>query len=419
MRLYRTVTLVIVVSALHQFGAIESIAGGETLVLRLPETRFARENVPVSFKLPDRLNDVQTLALERNEDGVQVAVQRDPTHPGRVIWMLEAPLAAGQSRRYRLRTGSAKSTAPNVNNVSNVNSVVCQDDGKRLSFFIGDQRVLAYNYATAASPDREKPYYARSGFIHPVFSPAGEVLTDDFPPDHLHQHAVMFAWTNAEFQGHPVNFWDQAKQQGRIEHVRTESTVQGPVFGGFTAVLRHVDISVPEHETVVLEERWQVRIYRRTDGFLFDLESTQTCVAGEPLTINQYHYGGMAIRGRRNWFEPGQGDFLTSEGKTRNDGNHSRPNWCDVHGLVDGGQAGVTLFCHSGNFRAPQPVRLHPSKPYFCWAPMVLGRFDIQPGRTYISRYRFFSHNGTIDADEAERLRQDYADPAVAILAED
>ena len=89
-----------------------------------------------------------------------------------------------------------------------------------------------------------------------------------------------------------------------------------------------------------------------------------------------------------------------------------------MHGKIDGEPAGITLMCHPNNFRAPQPVRLHPHKPYFCFAPMQLGDFEITPGRTFASRYRFYAHNGPVNATTSERLWKDYAEPArVRIVA--
>ena len=85
-----------------------------------------------------------------------------------------------------------------------------------------------------------------------------------------------------------------------------------------------------------------------------------------------------------------------------------------MHGNIDDKPAGITLMCHPGNFRAPQPVRLHPHKPYFCFAPMQLGDFEINLGRTYTSRYRFYAHSGPAKAEQSERLWQDYAEPPKA-----
>ena len=71
------------------------------------------------------------------------------------------------------------------------------------------------------------------------------------------------------------------------------------------------------------------------------------------------------------------------------------------------------MLDHPANFRSPQPVRLHPNKPYFCFAPMVPGAFEIAPGRPYVSRYRLVLHDGRPDP-AAGRAQRDYARTALA-----
>jgi hypothetical protein len=219
---------------------------------------------------------------------------------------------------------------------------------------------------------------------------------------------------NTTFEGRQVDFWNQAKQQGRVEHVALGDLVDGPVFGQFVATLRHSDLTAPGGSKAVLEETWTVRVYNVHEQFVLDFESRQTCVGDSPLTINEYHYGGMAIRGARQWFGQPDADFLTGEGKHRADGNHTRPRWVEMYGKTDGDPCGVLVLDDPENFRSPQPVRLHPQKPYFCFAPMVLGPLTIEPGEQYVSRYRFCTHDGAPDPVLAERLWNDFAEPPKA-----
>ena len=97
--------------------------------------------------------------------------------------------------------------------------------------------------------------------------------------------------------------------------------------------------------------------------------------------LNKNLYGGLCVRGNRAWLERHQGDFLTSEGKIRGDGNHTRPNWVDLWGKLDGKPSGIVSFCHPGNFRAPQPVRLHPTETVFVLVTVRTGRFCHRAGR--------------------------------------
>ena len=396
-RLSGIVAVIMVLAGLACAGSAEAAA----LTLEVAAGDWDREGTVVAAEVPEGMRG-QRVALARADTGKAVPVQWEGGGKGRLVWILGEKLAAGQVRRYRLSAGGGETEE----------AVKVEDDGKHLNVSVGGKPVLVYNHAVVPSPDPKQPYYARSGHIHPVYSPSGQVVTDDFNPDHMHQHGIMFAWTKSTFEGRPSNCWDQKGGQGTVEHVAVEAAGGGPVFGHFTARLRHVNLNGPEGRKPILDETWDVRVYNFSDHFLFDLTSSQTCAGTSPLVVEEYHYGGMAIRGSAAWPAKSRADFLTSEGKTRADGNHTRPRWCDIYGPVDGRMAGVCILGHPTNFRFPQHVRLHPSMPYFCFSPAVLGAFPIEPGKPpYVSQYRFYVHDGRPEPEVAERLWQDYAEP--------
>ena len=295
---------------------------------------------------------------------------------------------------------------------------------------MGARPVFKYHERVVESPPGIAAYYRRSGHIHPLYNPRGQSLTDDFAPDHAHQHGVFFAWVQATHRGRTLDFWNQAKRDARVEFVGQKGPpVSGSVFGELAAIHSHSDITNPDRPELVLRETWTLRIYNVADYFLFDLISEHTCPADSAtVRIEKHHYGGLAIRGNRQWFGDGDGrseasaassfGFLTSEGKTRTDGNATAARWVEMHGNIDSQPTGVSVMCHPKNFRAPQPVRLHPSKPYFCFAPMIDGEFEIAPGRSFTSRYRYYIHNGAADAEQSERHWRDYAHPPVARVIE-
>jgi len=146
------------------------------------------------------------------------------------------------------------------------------------------------------------------------------------------------------------------------------------------------------------------------DRYYFDLDSRHSLVGEKPLVIEKYHYGGMAWRGNVAWLGADACEFLTSDGKSRLDGNHSRPNWVAVIGELDGKPAAVVGMGHPQNFRAPQPVRIHPDKPYFCFAPMVEESFEIAEGKEYRSRYRFLVSGTGMDREWVEARWKEYAE---------
>ena len=361
-----------------------------------------RSAAPVQMQVPPALRAATAWKLTDAASGEEVPVQLLPGKPPTVVWMVSA-LPSGETRRYRLTAADA--------NAGGEPKVTCTDDGTRLTFEVRGRHVLSYNHAVQPAPEGIDPVYAKSGFIHPARTPQGRLVTDDFPPDHAHQHGVFFAWVNTTFEGRRVDFWNQAKGSGSVEHVEVLETTSGPVFAQFKVTLRHTDLTAPGDGKAVLEETWTVRAYDSSEVFLVDLVSQQRCVADTPLRVNDYHYGGMGLRGNRGWTEPSESGFLTSTGRKRADGNHTRARWVIAHGPIDGAPAAVAVLGHPGNFRAPQTVRLHPRMPYFCFAPMVLGAFEIAPGESFISRYRYAAFDGEPNASTADRLWSDYADP--------
>lgn len=276
--------------------------------------------------------------------------------------------------------------------------------------------VLEYIKKEKPVPAGIESHYRRTGYIHPVYTPTGQEITGDFPADHAHQHALYFAWTKAKFDGKEADFWNQAKDLGRVEFrevlnlKRDEQQVSFSVKHAFT-------VGTGDKRVDVLHETWSVTVHQTPeDHFLFDIESVQECASSKPLILPQYHYGGMAFRGNVQWLKekddhslhPGDLQILTSEGKDRWEGNHTRPNWVAFSGRIDGQEVSATVFCSPKNFRSPQPVRIHPNKPYFCFAPMVEGAFAISPGEKYTSRYRYLVTSGAANPERIGEHWKDY-----------
>lgn len=375
----------------------------EPVVFEVAAGDFDRQDIAVAAELPAALRQQTAFVLVCLDTGEPTPAQVERGQPMRIWWRVVGVLSAGATRRYRLESAGASSSRTLGVNVG--------DDGKQLRVTAAGKSVLTYRCAVVPSPDPKEPCYAKSGYIHPLVSPAGKVLTDDFNPDHAHQHGIMFAWRKTTCEGRSTNGWDQKAGQGKVEHVKVENYSGGPVFGQFTVRLQQVDLIAPGGPKPILAELWRVRVEPCAQRYLVDLESDQTCAGQSPVTVDEYAYGGLMIRGAVEWSKRRNFDYVTSEGKTKKDGNHTRPRWVALCGPVGGAACGVLALDHPANFRFPQPVRLHPTMPYFCFTPAVLGSFTIEPGKTYTSRYRFVAYDGKLSPAEAEQLWADYAHP--------
>jgi Methane oxygenase PmoA len=357
-----------------------------------------RRDVVVSFSVPAGVDGKSTVL--RDDAGKTIPLQIDADRASFVL----SDLKAGKSKRYQIQQSS---TSPAIR-------VRVAADERLLRVTSGNERIFDFRLKPELPEPGIKDAFRRAGYMHPVYTPAGRIVTDDYPSDHPHQHGIMFAWTKTEFEGRHPDFWNMGSGTGSVEFDGIGNSWSGPVHGGFTARLRYVDLSAPKPVTA-LNELWAVRAYAVRSGqkpyTIFDIISTQQTAGNSPLLLPDYRYGGIAVRGHRNWRKKENVIFLTSEGKDRIAGDDTRARWCSIGGNVDGTVVGIAAFGHPDNFRAPQPVRIHPDDPYFNFSPSKLGDWRIDPGKPYVSRYRFVAFDGPADSAELDRLWNDYASP--------
>ena len=76
------------------------------VVVEVEAGRRPRQDTPVVLPLPVELKDARSFSLVGLDDRKPVAVQVVSSDPPVVAWMIRGLLAAGESRRYRLKPSS-------------------------------------------------------------------------------------------------------------------------------------------------------------------------------------------------------------------------------------------------------------------------------------------------------------------------
>lgn len=375
-------------------------------VISIDAGAFDRRNVIVSFTLPPtRSDECLVLSDGRTHASLQTGERREAT-------AVLPELKAGETRRYSIIAADCDPARGRRHP-----AVAARRDGNVVRVTAHERPIFVYQARPGELPRTDiKPIVKRGGYIHPVYTPEGRAITDDYPADHPHHHGIWWAWTRTQYDGRQPDFWNMGDGTGRVDFGSLDKTWNGHVHAGLKATTRFIDVTGGRSE-VVLKDQWTVRAYavgRDTNILVFDLVSTQTLAGTRPLVLPEYRYGGLGVRGHIQW--NGKGDrtvFLTSEGRTRADGNGTRARWTHMGGLVDGRPAGIAILDHPSNFRSPQPTRLNPDNPFFNYSPSVAGEWRIEPGKPYVSQYRFVTYEGEPDRALLERLWNDYAHPPV------
>ena len=399
--------LLLIVSICIGFALVcsHSTAKNKTALVTVSAGDLDRRDVVVTFLLPQDYKG-STYYLRDNR-GQTTPLEIDPDR--RATFILRE-LKAGTIKSYSIveRKGFTDNEGAAVHLSSNDDLIDVTLKGKKIFTFVGKPRGL---------PEPNiKEVFLRGGYIHPVFSPSGRLVTDDYPSDHYHHHGIWFAWTKTEFEGNHPDFWNVADGTGRVDSGGGQITrKRGDVYGSFKSEQFYVALTGPKPRRA-LTETWDVRVYNvgqesKTPYFLFDITATQVCATTEPLKLEEYRYGGMGLRGNRDWKDKTKVSFLTSEGKTRADGNATRGRWFVMSGPVDGAIVNIAVLDSASNFRSPQPMRLNPDDPFFNYAPSQLGPFEIKFGEPLVLRYRYVVSDGEPDPAQLNRLWNDYANP--------
>ena len=303
---------------------------------------------------------------------------------------------------------------------SGASNVIAEEKDGVITVKANDRVVLRYRGTPGGMPDGYEPAFLRGGYIAEVYSPAGTLVSDDYPPDHKHHHGIWSPWTKTKFEGRDVDFWNMGQKKGKVEPVSFGETWSKDAKAGFRAKHKMIDLSAPGGPKAAIDETWEVTVLAPVktaggkDANVFDLVITQTTSSDGPLVLPKYHYGGLGLRGARDWDGKDGIRFLTSEGVTdRIKANETRAKWSHVNGDVAGKEAGISILCHPDNYRFPQPIRIHPSEPFFCYAPSQLGEWSIEPGKPYVAKYRFVVTDGGVpDAKAIEGWWAEYAKSA-------
>lgn len=105
--------------------------------------------------------------------------------------------------------------------------ITAATDAEAITLSYNDNNILRYYSAMHKVPEGVDALFGRSGFIHPVWSPAGKVLTQIQPADHYHHYGIWNPWTRTKVEGQEVDFWNLGEGQGTVRFAGVLSTVSG------------------------------------------------------------------------------------------------------------------------------------------------------------------------------------------------
>jgi hypothetical protein len=281
-----------------------------------------------------------------------------------------------------------------------------------IDFVIDNQSVLTYQTAVEEVPEGIKKEFEKSGFIHPLKSPSGQILTRIQPKDHYHHYGIWGPWTRATISGREVDFWNLGDQTGRVDFSHVLSKKQSGGAAELNVRQNHIDLKAPESERIAIAEDLRIKVKLADKGrYLVDYTSTiETTIPGGIL-LDDYRYGGgIGFRAIERWGTDNS-SILTSEGDTRKNADGTNARWIIVRGETDdkSGQSGILFLSHNTNKAHPEPLRVWPEDNYngvgnvfIEFTPIRHESWELMPNQRNTLKYRMIVFDGEMTANEAD-----------------
>jgi hypothetical protein len=328
------------------------------------------------------------------------------------LWFILKGISTKKSTRKFVLKKEEKQT-------SAASKITIKKDNTDLSLLANNRLILKYRFTTTFPPEGVSPLYQRSGFIHPLSSPEGEILTRIQPPDHRHHYGIWGPWTKTHIDGREVDFWNLIKGEGTVKFAGFLSEYEGAVFSGFNALQQHIDFGAKGADQIAMNEILDIRAWNTDEKvWMVDYTTSLNSPLKNGIMLDAYRYGGgIGFRATEKWNKDNC-TVLTSDNKTRIDADGSYARWCIVEGESDTkeGRSGILFLSHPANRMHPEPMRVWPldanngrGDMYFEFVPIRHDEWKLEPKKDYTLKYRMIIFDGKMDAETAEMYWNSFA----------
>ena len=257
--------------------------------------------------------------------------------------------------------------------------------------------------------------FARSNYIHPLFTLDGHLMTEDFPEDHLHHRGIFWAWHQLYVgevrigDGWEIkNFsWDvksvkSLDSMGDYQALQTEVLWKSPVW-----------LDQNGAEKPVVKEKTTIQVYPRNDHYrVVDINISMVGME-ENMRIGGSEdakgYGGFSPRIKLPEdvrFKGKQGDIKAQNLPINSEG------WLDISGSLgaDGSKAGLTILSHTSNPGYPNSwiLRSKNSMQNAVYPENGATAVELSHVRPTVLKYRLIVHDGKLSKSEIIKLHSEF-----------
>jgi hypothetical protein len=251
--------------------------------------------------------------------------------------------------------------------------------------------------------------YVCNNYIHPLYDLDGNVMTEEFPPDHPYHRGVFWAWHQLYADGKRLgDGWTNDSIAQDVVNVKYEY--------GKDQVQFKIDVSwrslVYGNGKQFMNERTTITVHR-ADSSLRKIDFDIRLTAAVPNlqiggSADQKGYGGFCVRMRL----PEGLVFSSDKGPvTPQELQIKAGPWMDISGMFDiiPLKSGITILCHPSMPDFPEPWILRQKGSMQNVVFPGRERIDVPMTKPVILRYRLIVHKGDAASINIPHLQEEYA----------
>ncbi|MBG0861013.1 MAG: PmoA family protein [Bacteroidales bacterium] len=255
-------------------------------------------------------------------------------------------------------------------------------------------------------PKSANGQYTFNNYLHPVYNLLGEIITEEFPPDHLHQRGIYWAWHQIYLDNQNLgDGWMMEKISFDVTEVRKKINSKSA----------RLDITINWKSTLLpggkpfVEEETSILVYKKdTNIRKIDFEIIlRPLMPGIQIggSDDEKGYGGFCIR-----LKMPEDLIFTSETGSVTPQNlqiNSGP-WMDFSAVFgsSGEKTGVAILCHPSNPGHPEPWILRQKESM--QNVVFPGRKKTNLDNPLILSYRVVIHDGDASEVNLSGLQEEY-----------
>ena len=372
------------------------------------------KDCPISFELPTSGSQYNLQLIEIINNSKKNIPSQFDKQKNQISFILDGFTPKKTIRHYELVEKTQKTKSAQID-------ILKKNGGLLLTY--KDNPILNYQFEMTYPPKGVNEKYKKSGFLHPVYSPGGEVLTRIQAPDHYHHYGIWGPWTKTHIEGREVDFWNLTKKQGTVLFKDFLNKTKGDIFSGFTALQEHIDFGAITENRVAINEELEIKVWNletSKKSWLVDYTTSITSPLENGIVFDAYRYGGgIGFRATEKWHKDNT-SVLTSENKDRLTADGSSAKWAIIEGESNTkeGRSGILFMGFPDNKEFPEPMRVWPvdanegkGDVFFEFCPIRHVEWKIESQKEYQLKYRMLIFDGEITAEQAEMYWQAFANP--------